>query len=424
MYTFVSSLIRAKGTNQPYRNVNISRVKLAQIFKTYSDGYVELSNPSLGRHTFVSLDDLKSAQNLVYTDLPFNDWLSVQGNTTIFATVETKPTIKSGTVSFSDAIQAGFSLRRVNPSDVAGNNLYTSDQLRDIYATKNIGDPALLHKKVLTSVNGLFHINIPHGNGLLIKGGGTSFNLEQDNLVGVLSFETVADIEQVVMRKEMFNVSTTMTPYRKAIYINLRKDLRNKSIILSLAGRLFIADDLIDVVNWDGVIRINTHKLDLFRIIQESIGKIDTKTLELDEKIYHMSALTPENCTDDTAVIALFELLQSFLVLVDTPLILTEKIALMYPNSPGYYESYANAKLPYIDDYGVMHPYWKMIHSQKYQNVNRFHLKNTVYTNPVHESTGYRDPSYRYSKQYQYRGHRQFSIGHLIKITNQEIVTE
>jgi hypothetical protein len=89
----------------------------------------------------------------------------------------------------------------------------------------------------LTSVNGLFHINIPHGNGLLIKGGGTSFNLEQDNLVGVLSFETVADIEQVVMRKEMFNVSTTMTPYRKAIYINLRKDLRNKSIILSLAGR-------------------------------------------------------------------------------------------------------------------------------------------------------------------------------------------
>ena len=72
MYTFVSSLIRAKGTNQPYRNVNISRVKLAQIFKTYSDGYVELSNPSLGHHTFVSLDDLKSAQNLVYTDLPFN----------------------------------------------------------------------------------------------------------------------------------------------------------------------------------------------------------------------------------------------------------------------------------------------------------------------------------------------------------------
>lgn len=424
MYTFVSSLIRAKGTNQPYRNVDISRVKLAQIFNTYRDGYVELSNPALSRRTYVSLADLKSAPNLVYTDLPFNDWLSVQGNTTIFGTVETKPTIKSGTVSFSDAIQAGFSLRRVNPSDVAGNNLYTSDQLQDIYATKNIGDPALLHKKVLTSVNGLFHINIPHGNGLLIKGGGTSFNLEQDNLVGVLSFETVADIEQVVMRKEMFNPSTAMTPYRKAIYLNLRKDLRNKSIILSLAGRLFIADDLIDVVNWDGVIRINTHKLDLFRIIQESIGKINTKTLELDEKIYHLTALTPENCTDDTTVTALFELLQSFLVLVDTPLLLTEKIALMYPNSPGYYESYVNAKLPYIDDYGVMHPYWKMIHSQKYQNVNRFHLKNTVYTNPVHESTGYRDPTYRYSTQYQYRGHRQFSIGHLIKITNQEIVTE
>ena len=47
MYTFVSSLIRAKGTNQPYKNVDISRVKLSQIYKTYNDGFIELRNPAL-----------------------------------------------------------------------------------------------------------------------------------------------------------------------------------------------------------------------------------------------------------------------------------------------------------------------------------------------------------------------------------------
>ena len=424
MYIFVSSLIRAKGTNQPYKNVDISRVKLSQIYKTYNDGFIELRNPALTNNTFVSLDDLKSAPNLVYTDLAFNDWLAVQGNTTIFGTVETKPKLKTGEVSFSDAIQAGFKLTRVNPNDVAGKNDYTSDQLQDIYAIKTVADPTLLHKKVLTTVNGLLHVNIPHGKGLLIKGGGTSFNIEQDNHVGVLSFETVGDIEQVVMRESMITPPTKTTQLRKAVYINIKKDIRNKTVMLCLGGRLFIADGLIDIINWDGALRINTYKLDLFRIIQQLIGKIDVRTLELDQKLYHLSALTPENCTDDKTVLALFELLQSFLVIVDVPSIITDKIALMYPNSPGYYESYANAKLPYIDDYGVMHPYWKMIHSQKYQNVNRFHLKNTVYTNPVHETTGYRDPAYRYSDQYQYREHRQFSTGHLLRIIGETIITK
>jgi hypothetical protein len=367
---------------------------------------------------------LKSAPNLVYTDLAFNDWLAVQGNTTIFGTVETKPKLKTGEVSFSDAIQAGFKLTRVNPNDVAGKNDYTSDQLQDIYAIKTVADPTLLHKKVLTTVNGLLHVNIPHGKGLLIKGGGTSFNIEQDNHVGVLSFETVGDIEQVVMRESMITPPTKTTQLRKAVYINIKKDIRNKTVMLCLGGRLFIADGLIDIINWDGALRINTYKLDLFRIIQQLIGKIDVRTLELDQKLYHLSALTPENCTDDKTILALFELLQSFLVIVDVPSIITDKIALMYPNSPGFYESYVNSKLPYIDDYGVMHAYWKIIHHQKYQNVNRFHLKNTVYTNPVHETTGYRDPAYRYSDQYQYREHRQFSTGHLLRIIGETIITK
>ena len=144
--------------------------------------------------------------------------MAVQGNTTIFGTVETKPKVSTGEVSYSDAIQAGFKLSRVNPNDVGGNNSYTTDQLQDIYAIKTVADPSLLHKKVLTSVNGLFHVNIPHGNGLLIKGGGVSFNLEQDNHVGILSFETVGDIEQVVMRESMITPPTASTQLRKAVY--------------------------------------------------------------------------------------------------------------------------------------------------------------------------------------------------------------
>lgn len=422
MYSFVSSLIREKGSNQPYRNVDLSRTRLSEINRKYRDGYIELSNPQLKNNTHVSLADLQSASNLVYADLPFNDWLAVQGKTTIFATVTDKPTLKETVASFSDAVQADFILRRVNPMDVKETNTYTSDQLSDIYAIKDVGDQSLLHRKTLTSVNGLFHLNIPSGSGILIKGGGTSFNIEQENHVGVLSFEGIGDVEQVVMRENMFTPATPHTQYRKAVYLNIRKDLRDKSIFLSLAGRLFIANDLIDIINFDGSIRLNLYKLDLFRIIQESMGKIDLKDLKLDQRIYHGEALTPENCTDNSTVVALLQLLQSFLVVVDTPNLITDKMALMYPNSPGFYETYHNAKLPYVDDYGVMHSYWKVIHRQKYQDVIRFHLKNTNYTNPVHDTTGYRDPEFRYSKQYQYREHRQFSIGHLLKIISQEII--
>lgn len=420
MYSFVSSLVRVKGLNNSFKNIDLSRVRITEIFQNY-EGYLELSTPSLTDHTHVTIEDLRSNPHLVFANLPLNDWLAVQGNTTIVGSVDSKPYIKEHACTFSDAIQAGFNIRRVNPRDVEGKNNYISDQLTDIFAMKNIGDQTLLHRRVLTSVNGLFHINIPQGNGLLIKSGGTSFSIEQDNHVGILSFENVADVEQVVMRREMFQPAEPLRPYRQSIYMNLKKDLRGKSIILSLAGRLFINKGLIEIINFDGAIRINTSLVDLFRIVQESIGKIDTRSLKLDEKLFHLSALTPENCTDDETVAALFELMQTFIILVDTPYLVTELEALMYPNSPGYYERYINSKAPYVDNLGVMHSYWKIIHRQKYQNVHRFHLKNTVYTNAVRESGGWLNPSFRYNTQYQYRNHRQFHTGHLMKIVSQEI---
>ena len=194
MYTFISALLRKKGKNQRFQQVNLTNVKMSALYSTYRDGYIELSNPSLRNNIFVKLTDLKADGNLVYTDSFFPVWLSVQGNKTITGSV-IKPKMFNNQIAFSDAVQAGCEIKRVRQSDLAGTTIYPPDMTPDVFLYKTLSDYTLMQRYILTTVNGLCHINIPAQRGILIKDAGKSLDIEQDNLIGIMSFENVGEIK-------------------------------------------------------------------------------------------------------------------------------------------------------------------------------------------------------------------------------------
>lgn len=423
MYTFVSALLRKKGKNQRFQQVNLTNVKMSTLYSTYRDGYIELSNPSLRNNIYVKLTDLKANDNLVYTDSFFPVWLSVQINRTIAGSV-IKPKLYSNQITFSDAVQAGCSVKRVRQSDIGGTTVYPPDMTPDVYLYKMLSDYTLMQRYILTTVNGLCHINIPAQKGILIKDAGKSLDVEQDNLIGIMSFENIGEIHQMVIQDSMIYPLKTGESYRKAVMLNLGVNLKSKSLMFSFCGRLFVADDLIERINDQGAVRINLHKLDILQILHESVGKIDLSSLELDERLYKTGALKLADIISDDVILAMLKLTQTFFVVVDTPTLYTETIPLVDTRLPGLFEKYQNSKLPYISDTMMLHPYWKKIHMGAYTTVYRFHLKDTFYKSPLYRNGGYQGMGHWLNDNYEFTPRPEYDTGHLLSIFSEQLQYE
>lgn len=386
MYSYVESILRKKATNSGYENVGIGAVKMYDLFSIYRDGYIELSNPSLTKNVFVTLDALRQS-DLPITNVAFNTWLGTIGNRTIYGS-HVKPTLIKNTITASDAVQAGFKLLRVHPNDIGGVNEYPPEDKTDVFIRKIVSDINPIQKQTLTTVNGLLHINIPASSGLIIKGGGKSLEIEQDNHVGVISFEKIGDVTQVPIRRNMMDDPDEIRGYRGAIYLNLNRSLTNKSLMFSFCGRLYGMDGLIEKVNNQGVVRLNMHKLDLVDIIIDSKSKIDLSSLNLDERLYLKGALKIEDVIDNDVIVAMMELFQTFMIIVDSPGLVKRLHTANRTTLPGFFELYRQTNLPYISSKNVLNPYWKIIHPEQYMSVRRLHLKDTFYRPSVKETAG------------------------------------
>lgn len=421
MYTFVSAFLRKKGTNQRFEAVNLTNVKISKLFSDYRDGYIELANVSLRDNIYVELSALKSAGNLNYTDSLFPTWLAVQGTTTIFGS-KIKPKFYSGHIHFSDAIQAGCTLKRVRQSDLKGINTYPLDMMPDVFLNKTLANYTLLQNYILTTVNGLCHLNIPASRGILVRDAGKTMDVAQDGHIGIMSFESIGVIEQVVIRDEDIQPLPAGASYRQAVYVNLDRDLTNKTVMFSFCGRLFVADDLITRINNKGGIRINLGKLDIFQIVQDSISQLDLSSLELDERMYKAQSLKMSDVINDDVILALLKLTQTFFVIVDTPTLCKDKEALVFTRKPGIYERFSNAKLPFIDDHGLIHAYWKMQHAGAYTTVYRFHLKDTFYRAPVHHTGGYQEAGNWLNNTHIFTPRTDYHTGHLLNIFYERLI--
>ena len=177
MYRYESAILRVRGSNSPYVSVDLTNVKMQELYDNYQDGFIELSEPSLSKHVWVNLVELRQ-QELPISNVVFPSWLATIGNKTIFGST-IKPKLIEQSIRASDAIQAGFNIRLAHPLNPYSENTYPKEDLRDAYIYKPIPQVDVIQKRVLTTVNGLLHLNIPGSKGLIVKEAGRSLYIEQ-----------------------------------------------------------------------------------------------------------------------------------------------------------------------------------------------------------------------------------------------------
>lgn len=386
MYSLIGAKLRMKGAGQGYVSVDVGSIKLFDLLAQYKDGYIELSEPSLKHNTFLTLDTLRTSKTLPITNITFNQWLNSLGRLAI-PTSGNSATIVSKHIQSADVYQAGYSVNRIHPNDVDNVNVYPLRDKTDVFITKPLSDVTPLHKRTLTTVNGLLHINVPARRGLQIKDAGKSLDIENEALLGVISFENVADIEQVPIVDEMIGEYDPVYGLKSAAYLNLDRNLTNKTVLLSFCGRLLGADGLIEVINPQGGIRINLYQLDLLQIIQESKVKIDLSSLDLDERLYQANAIHLADVFDNNGVVReLLKLSQTFIIIVDTPILVKDCKLLSTTKLDGRIESENFIQLPYVTAEGLLIPYWLKTYQNGPDQHYIYHLPTTVHQWPVYQT--------------------------------------
>lgn len=354
MYTLVNAFLREKNSEEPWKEVNIYNMLLSDIFNKYISGHIKLTNNYIANPLYLDLKEFKS-MNIQTPNITFGLWLSYIGNKVI-TTNEIEPQYKQGNVTYCDAWQAGYKIIRMS-NNLETENMVISD-LPNLYMSKSGTSVNTLQDYTLSIVNGYLHFSEGFKNGMKIHGGGETITKSGNNQIGLISFFNVGKINQYKIDDSMIYPTKNNSSLSRGLFINLKKDISNKKVFVSILGHLIYDSKYISIVNDElGIIRLDIDSLDLPGKVLRSL-----KDLELNEGSLGISdsgnnSITRENILSDTSLKYFLNHYTSFVIVIDTDIITIEKKMVDNIGLFGIYEYHEKPILPMIDYYGRLPVY-------------------------------------------------------------------
>lgn len=347
MYIFVRAILRSVAPNSKYVPVNIQSMTLDQIFKEFVDGFIELEHSDVSVNFYVPLNRLREAV-LPQSPFNFNTWLASVSNIAL-PTYEEEPRYIDNQVSFSDAFQIGAGIQRVQPLTLSSAPEFPLGVLRDLMLTIDGVEVQTLYNYVLVSVNGYLHATYFSRRGLVVVDGGKTMDVCQANKVGLLSFESIGEIEVHPIQSSMV-VGESL---QSNVMIKLGRPIKNKKVIMVIGGVMYIENGIYRVIDHEqGIINFNTFRVDLLKQMILARRRIDLSSLNFTPVPNDPEGLYRSEAYSNDTIRAYFSLKQSFVVLVDADHLYAKRELLAQTPIPGLYESHERVTSPMVDTYG------------------------------------------------------------------------
>ena len=354
MYLFVNAFLRKRQPNSKYLNVDIRNMFLVDILKNYVDGYIEIESTFLNNRLFVPIQELRLL-DLPYGVFTFNTWLAMVSSIGLPSLPE-KPVYKNNVVTFMDGRQAGFQSKRIRPVTNESGPQHPRSTLTDVQLNLDGNLSQVMYENLLVTFNGFMHCTRVTRQGLVVMGAGKSIDVSNRDIFGALNFEKVGKVTPVKLTPSMI-LGEVMA---SEIYIKLGVSLVNRSAFLSIGGFVHIQDETYSIINPEqGIIRINTPKLNVLEKLRLSAGFIDLSSLDLTENPYDPKFFVQEEVMNNQVLTQYLLLPQSFVVVVDTPHLYASREPVGQTPVHGLFEYHKEPVLPLIDSYGLLPEYWK-----------------------------------------------------------------
>jgi hypothetical protein len=358
MYSFVKSVCLARSIGSQWTEKNISGDVVYSIFNTYVKVYLVLSHPDLTENVFVDMDSLR-LEFSTYTGT-LNQLLVTLDNRTL-PTVASLPSTQTKYVRYSDAFRAEYKI----DATIIGQILppqYPRLGLPDLELSRPKYDTnlSLVHSHCLVSVNGFFHRTDTDGNKAYVYDGAKSLQKSKNNQIGILSFLDIGSVEKIQISKDDINAEAPDKFLKDKIIFQVPNDLEDKSYILVLGGYLVFPQEGVFWRSGDQSFTLDIKKLPYVERLFESNLYLDLSGLELTESPIGSDNYNMDEIYSDRVIKNYMTLSQSFLVVVDTEYLITNKIHIRHSDLPGMFTAYQDPRYPLIVGYGRAAEYWKV----------------------------------------------------------------
>lgn len=350
MYVYVKSVLRKKNTDEPWMDVNIANMLLSDLFNNYTSGYIKLTNKYLSKPVYMDLQEFK-AMDITTPDLTFNMWLTYMGDLT-FATNEVEPVMQQGIVTYCDAWQAGYNIKRMNHLNTETENMVDGD-LPHLHISKVGVAAKTLSDYALTIVNGYLHFSDTHKDGIKVFDAAKTIDKSGHNQIGLMSFYEVGKIKQVKITEKMISPTHSTSSLSRGLFINLGQDINRYKVMMSIGGFLHYGKDSFSIVNTDeGIIRIDIDSIDIHEKLLMAMNDIEFNEGPLGISENFPGSIVKEKILSDSSLKHFFTHNTSFIILVDTEVMSIEREMLDNVNLFSLYEYHTKPNLPMVDYYG------------------------------------------------------------------------
>lgn len=373
MYSFVNAIGLARSIGSQWHEVDLSNILVFDIFTTYTKVYLVLANPSLPDDVFVDIDILR--QEFSSYNGTLNQLLVTLDNRTL-ATVPALPSTAVKVARYSDATRSNYKIDLTKIGVVTPDN-YPASELDDIEITRPLypTDLSLLHTHCLISVNGYYHLTDTDGERAYVYNAAKTLRQSRCNHVGILSFLDIGALQKVIIDPDNIYPQVPTSSLSERIFFDVSQDLTNKSYLLVLGGYLVFPSENVFWQSGEHTLALDINQLQYPERIQESSLYMDLSALGL-------TSLDPIDSVElfsDEIIKNYLTLKESYLVVIDTPNLMTNKIFLRHSHLPGMFTAYQDPTLPLIVNYGKVAEYWKTYEDSFWSvTVNDSFLRNYV----------------------------------------------
>ncbi len=375
MYQYVHAFLRRHGKNQKWEDVNISGILLSNLLKDYIDGHIVLTTNGVDRH-YVDFELFKQSR-FPFVNVAFSTWLNTPNIPTL-PTTAMEPVYTQTNIFYSDAMQADYRLRscKNDQAITAPDYEFYVDieelvlslvEKPDLAMFKENANMELFKQTCLVSINGFYHRTIGRGIEVQVIDGSKSLLKASVPSVGITSFADIGGLNQIAITEEMLlegNPETPTTPYLQqyGVYVHTGVDMRGKSVIVCLGGYMHVEDAVYDVVNKEkGIVKININEINMPQRIFECERWIDISSLGLTRSAIRTDAVSVPELYSNRVIRNYLKLPQSFIVVVDIPVLYTKKIMVQDSGSCGVYTAPSPVLFPLRNIYGRLLTYWERV---------------------------------------------------------------
>lgn len=350
IYILININVLPKGNTSAWQVVTNTTLPVSQLFIDFTECYLQVETFD-GSTFYTKLSDLKSD----YENYPgtITELLDLIGNRALVPV--DLPNVNPGYLQYRALQKTNLRINLANINDNVPEG-YPKDGFEDAKIT-TLSVPISIKDvfdKCLITVNGYIHSTLLDGDTLFIKSAGKALLKARSSTVGLISFADIGQIKRIPVTEDMVNPEDNLSLYEKTI-ISLPEPIDNKQVLLVIGGYIVWLDNGSFYTIGSTSLALQLKNLPYIERLFESRDTMDLEGLLPDD---HEEPVDINLLRSDTTVKKYLTLHNSFVVIIDKPILFKNKLDVKSGGFPGQFITTYTPKYPLFGGYGKLLDYW------------------------------------------------------------------